>query len=343
MNTPLRLSLYGLGLVAVFGVAFAAAGALVPTSVIEARAAATEGAHDAHNAAAAEDEGAGEAALPGLSMSQGGYQLSEVTAPMEPGEEGELSFSIRDADGTALTEYTEEHEKDLHLIVVRTDGSEFRHVHPEIDGDGTWSLPWSWTEAGAYRVFADFTPGDAESGITLTSTLNIGGDFTPVPASGDVREAKTGDYVVTLTGELPVGGSSTLSLDVSKDGSKVTALEPYLGAFGHLVALRDGDLAYLHVHPEGAEPEAGQLSGPTVDFATEAPTTGRYLLYFDFKIDGEVHTAEFVLNTEGNPAGTTTDDAQPTESTDAPGTDDSSTDTSNTEESDGHDDGESGH
>ena len=29
----------------------------------------------------------------------------------------------------------------------------------------------------------------------------------------------------------------------------MTDLQPYLGAYGHLVALRDGDLAYLHVHP----------------------------------------------------------------------------------------------
>ena len=324
MKTPLRLSLYGLGLVAVFGVAFAAAGALVPASVIEERAAATEGAHDAHSSATA-DEGAAETALPGLSMSQGGYQLSEVDAPGALGEKGQLSFSIRDTEGAALTEYTEEHEKDLHLIVVRTDGSEFRHVHPEIDDAGTWSLPWSWAEPGAYRVFADFTPGDAESGITLTSTINVGGgEFTPVPATEDVREAKTGDYVVTLTGDLPVGGSSTLALEVTQDGEKVTTLEPYLGAFGHLVALRDGDLAYLHVHPEGAEPEPGQLSGPQVDFATEAPTSGRYLLYFDFKVDGEVHTAEFVLNAAGTPG---TAGETPSE----PATDD------------GHDDGESGH
>ncbi len=80
-------------------------------------------------------------------------------------------------------------------------------------------------------------------------------------------------------------------------------MQPYLGAFGHLVALRDGDLAYLHVHPEGAEPETGQLSGPTVEFATEVPTPGRYLLYFDFQVDDEVHTASFVVSTEGATTG----------------------------------------
>ena len=42
-----------------------------------------------------------------------------------------------------------------------------------------------------------------------------------------------------------------LKLRVTRDGRPVTDLQPYLGAYGHLVALRGGDLAYLHVHPDG--------------------------------------------------------------------------------------------
>ncbi|NKX51639.1 hypothetical protein HER39_13910, partial [Arthrobacter deserti] len=48
-----------------------------------------------------------------------------------------------------------------------------------------------------------------------------------------------------------------LTVIVTRGGQPVKTLEPYLGAYGHLVALRAGDLAYLHVHPEGAAPAAG--------------------------------------------------------------------------------------
>ncbi|BAS18531.1 conserved hypothetical protein (plasmid) [Arthrobacter sp. Hiyo8] len=106
---------------------------------------------------------------------------------------------------------------------------------------------------------------------------------------------------MTIAGDLRGGASSELTLSVSKNGAPVTTLQPYLGAFGHLVALRDGDLAYLHVHPEGAEPQNGQVSGPTVRFAAEAPTSGRYMLYFDFQVDGAVHSAAFVLAADGTP------------------------------------------
>jgi len=304
MNTPARLSLYGLGLVAAFGAAFVVSGAVVPDSVVEARVAETAEGHGEHAEAAAPAVEAA-ATLPGLSIEAGGYSLSPVAAPAAVGEQGELSFSVLDETGAPLLEYTEEHEKDLHLIVVRSDGSQFRHVHPEIDESGTWSIPWTWDEAGTYRVFTDLIPGTETSGVTLTRTIEVAGDFTPVATQDEVREARAGDFDVRLAGDLAAGGSSTLTLEVTRDGQPVTTMQPYLGAFGHLVALRDGDLAYLHVHPEGAAPEAGQVSGPTVEFATEAPTPGRYLLYFDFQVDGEVHSASFVLSAEGDGAGST--------------------------------------
>jgi hypothetical protein len=80
-----------------------------------------------------------------------------------------------------------------------------------------------------------------------------------------------------------------LTVTVRRGGDVVTT-EPYLGAAGHLVALRDGDLAYLHVHPLDEEP-----SGP-VRFALEYPSPGRYALFFDFQVDGTVRTARFVVD-----------------------------------------------
>ncbi|MDI5941459.1 hypothetical protein QLR68_25660, partial [Micromonospora sp. DH15] len=67
-------------------------------------------------------------------------------------------------------------------------------------------------------------------------------------------------------------------------------LERYLGAYGHLVALREGDLGYLHVHPEAGPPTAG------VSFQVTVPGPGSYRLYLDFQVAGVVRTAEFTLN-----------------------------------------------
>jgi hypothetical protein len=75
---------------------------------------------------------------------------------------------------------------------------------------------------------------------------------------------------------------TTIRFTVLKDGKPVQ-VQPYLGANGHLVALREGDLAFLHVHP---------MEG-TTEFESTFPTVGRYRLFLQFKHAGRVHTAAF--------------------------------------------------
>lgn len=308
MNTATRLGAYGAGLAVVFGGAFVAADAVVPASIVsnwtdEAKGHnmnSTTGSHSGHGASGSSQAGA---AVPGVTSAQGGYLLSPVVVPDAVDRTGSLSFRILAADGQAVTRFATSHEKQLHLIVVRTDGTLFRHVHPTMDADGMWSLPWDWAAAGTYRVFTDFVPetdGAAEP-ITLTRTVEVAGQFTPT-APQVTNTANVDGYTVDLTGEVAAGSSSELTLAVSKDGKPVTNLQPYLGAFGHLVALREGDLAFLHVHPEGNEPAAGEVSGPEIRFAAELPTSGRYLLYLDFQVDGKVHSAPFVVDTTGTAA-----------------------------------------
>lgn len=299
MNAGARLAIYGVGLVAAFGGAFGIAGAVVPDSAVSAwtQGAATNGHDEGHDAASTESAGAAAESLKGLTLGMNGYVLSPVDAPPVAGTSGELSFQIQDASGAAVTKYTSSHERDLHLIVTRSDGSEYRHVHPVLDeATGTWSTPWTWDQGGSYRVFADFTPAGAEaSALTLTRTVQVAGDFVPATPQAN-RVDQVDGFTVSVDGDMVVGSPSELTLSVARDGEPVTTLEPYLGAFGHLVALRQGDLAYLHVHASGDEPRAGDTAGPKIAFTAEAPTAGRYLLYLDFQVEGKVHTAEFVLD-----------------------------------------------
>ena len=74
------------------------------------------------------------------------------------------------------------------------------------------------------------------------------------------------------------------------DEGPVEDLEPYLGALGHLVALRESDLAFLHVHPETDEG-----SGPRISFRATFPSEGRYRLFLQFAHAGGVKTAAFTL------------------------------------------------
>src|SRR5699024_3717209 len=131
-----------------------------------------------------------------------------------------------------VTDFDVSHEKELHLIVVRTDGAGFRHVHPQRDSQGQWSIPWQWTEAGSHRVYAEFVPTATGEDITLSTVVQVGGDFTPQLADEPARTAGTDGYEVEIEGDLAAGASSTLTVRVTRDGEPVSTLEPYLGAYG---------------------------------------------------------------------------------------------------------------
>ena len=84
-----------------------------------------------------------------------------------------------------------------------------------------------------------------------------------------------------------------MSFEIGRDGEPVRSLQPYLGAYGHLVALHAPDLAYSHVHPVGEDLAAG-----TIAFDAELAKPGPYRLFVQFRAGGEVHTAAFTQRVE---------------------------------------------
>jgi len=249
---------------------------------------------------------------------QDGYTLQLVERSLPAGQQIPMRFAILGPGGEPVADYQVAHDKELHLIVVRRDLTGFQHVHPTRAGDGTWSVPLDLPTAGEYRVFADFVP-TGHSGITLGADLAVAGSFAPQPLAAGSRTAEVDGYTVTLDGDLAAGESSELTLSVSRDGVPVTDLQPYLAAYGHLVALRDGDLAYLHVHPAGEPGDGVTPAGPGITFYAEIPSAGNYGLFLDFQHNGVVRTAVFTAHADpprvterrsesGESAPTSTDD-----------------------------------
>jgi hypothetical protein len=242
-------------------------------------------------------------------ISDQGYTLDLAAEALPAGAATELRFSIRDAAGRAVTAYQRSHDKDLHLIAVRRDLSGFQHVHPVLSDDGTWSIPLALT-AGHWRVFADFVP-DGGKNLTLGADLAVAGTYTPQSFPDQIATAQVDGYTVTLAGDLRPGAESRLTLSVSRDGRPVTDLQPYLGAYGHLVALRAGDLSYLHVHPAGEPGDGATKPGPEITFHTTTPSAGSYRLFLDFQHQGTVRTAEFTFHTTAQATPTTAPAAGP--------------------------------
>ncbi|MGW5052693.1 hypothetical protein [Actinokineospora sp. NPDC004072] len=292
MNTAGKLAAYGAAVVLVAAGAWVVGSAVGPfpgaAGVPEAEG---SGHGDGHSdtVAAAPHEPAG------LASSRGGYTLTPVSTTLTAGQQQPFSFRITGPDGAPVTGFDVEHDKRMHLIVVRRDLTGFQHVHPEMSADGVWTVPLAVDQPGVYRAFADFAPTGGE-GLTLGVDLFADGTAERVEHA-DSRVAEVDGYQVRLDGDLAAGRSAAVTATVTKDGVPVTDLQPYLGAYGHLVALRSGDLAYLHVHPDG---EPGSTpAGPEIGFGVEIPTAGTYRLFLDFQHGDVVRTAAFTVTVGG--------------------------------------------
>jgi hypothetical protein len=282
VNTASKLAAYGAAVVLVAAGAWAVGSAVGPLSAAtpEPPPHAAEGAHGGGEA-----HGAGEHALVGLAGSANGYSIS---SPMVGVDGGNFRYTITGPDGKAVTAFEDSHDRRMHLVVVRRDLVEYQHLHPEMAPDGTWKIPLSVGRAGVYRAFADFVPEGGER-QTLGIDLFADGAFQRVEHADSTQDT-VDDYQVSLRGEFP-----DLTATITRGGVPVTDLEPYLGAYGHLVVLRKGDLPYVHAHPNGTPGDGTTTAGPDIGFGVEIPSAGTYRLFLDFQHEGTVRTAEFTM------------------------------------------------
>ena len=297
MNTPLKLAGFGLGLAAAFGAALGIGSAVGPVGPAAATSAAGHEMDadpaDGHGDGAAHEASASD--LPaGLTVSDRGYTLDLSEPSLPAGAATPVAFRVLGPDGDPVMEYEVDHDVDLHLIAVRRDLAGYQHVHPELGADGVWRIPLDLSP-GSWRVYADFAATADDEDHTLGADLQVAGDYAPVPLPEPSRTARVDGYEVTLDGDLVAGEESELTLTVRRDGAPVTDLQPYLAAYGHLVALRTGDLAYLHVHPTGEPGDGVTPAGPGITFATTTPSPGSYRLFLDFRHGDVVRTAAFTV------------------------------------------------
>jgi hypothetical protein len=282
VNAPAKLAAFAAALAAVFGAATLAGGAVGPVHDPVEVAATTPsdamGMGGGHG-----DEGRpAPQAVRGLAVSEGGLTLELQRTTATPGKRFDLAFRVVGRDGRTVRDFDVEHTRRMHFIVVRRDMSGFQHLHPTAQPDGSWTVPVTLRNAGSYRVFADFSV-DGKA-YTLADDVTVDGTVRsrrlPAPAG---RVDVDGLRVSLTEGAAHAGEESELGFTATRDGRRV-AIRDYLGAKGHLVALRQGDLAFLHVHPDEDR----------LRFMATFPTAGRYRLFLQFTTDdGRLHTAAF--------------------------------------------------
>jgi hypothetical protein len=267
------------------GVVFAAAvgvGAAFDPDPGNEGEAASGGGHGEDAGGGAHATGSDAAGGHGAGASDTELRLVPAQTRFAAGEGNDFDFEIVDADGRTVKDFDVEHERRMHLIVVRRDLTGFQHLHPRQDAHGGWSTPLRFATGGTHRVFADFaSKGESQ---TVSADVEVAGDYEPRELPHPERTATTDSgYEVRLD---ETNGETRFT--VFRNNRRIEDIDPYLGARGHLVALREGDLEFLHVHPVSKATE-----GSDIRFEVEYPSDGRYRLFLQFKVDGEVHTAAF--------------------------------------------------
>lgn len=223
---------------------------------------------------------------------------------LRTGAPTDFIFEIIDDRGDIARDFATVHEKIMHVIVVRHDLTRFQHVHPTFSPNGRFIVEGlTLPEPGPYRLFADFTPAGAMPGpdgkpLPVTVPVDLEADspsgYRPEQLPQATETVAVGGFEVSLAvpESLRAGEEARLSFTIRRDGAAVMDLQPYLGANGHAVILREGDLAFIHSHAL-EDPDA--LRAGRLPFMVHFSGPGRYRAFVQFQHRGAVETAAFTL------------------------------------------------
>lgn len=227
-----------------------------------------------------------------------------------------LHYAITNQDKKVLKDFDIVHEKIMHLIVVRKDRTNFQHVHPTFDpSTGMFKLkPFTFPTDGKYRVFADFTPSNAqkdEMGMKLAVTpyqdVKVGdlSKYNPKKLSKDKMTSNVNGFHSTVfrpegdsygSAEFTANTSLNMVVSIDKNGTAYKNLQTYLGALGHMVVLGP-KLEFIHAHPQTTD--INNQSGLII-FNVNFPEAGRYKLYLQTQANGQVTTNDFTVSAKGS-------------------------------------------
>lgn len=229
-----------------------------------------------------------------------------LTAPLKPvpGRPLPVTFAVqqqlvKDRPPLLPEHLLELHGAQMHAFIVDQHMTDYHHLHPQpTETPGEYACTFTPKTDGQYRCWVNMVPLESgrEEFPSFDLTKPDGYPIVPKDAQHNTRFAAAGGLHVTLSlSEEPAAMSlvpcSFLITDT--DGRPLHDLEPYLGAFAHIVGFHDDFSTVLHLHPHGAVPKDADRGGPVIDFTLRAPLPGYYKLFLQLKHKGEVITLPF--------------------------------------------------
>ncbi len=199
----------------------------------------------------------------------------------ETGKETPLKFVLT-KEGKPMADLQIMHDKLMHIILVRKGLKHFDHIHPEQTAPGTFIVPYSFSAAGEYRVWADFTFDNMQHIIDFDMSVT------------GKQEAQEMDKLYGLKVEMNksekiVQGNPVRLIFTATDekGMAVPITEKFLAADGHLVIIDETLDEFEHSHDETGDKDNILL------FEYTPENAGKHKAWVQFKIAGTDRIAEF--------------------------------------------------
>jgi hypothetical protein len=215
-------------------------------------------------------------------------EVSQTPELLKPGDSVDLTFRVLDpATGRPVKRFEIVHEKLIHLFLVSENLQFFAHVHPIAQPDGSFRLSVKLPYGGMYRLLADFYPSGSVPQLAA-KTLFVSGSCDHVKLEPSLTPSKAENLTASLRldPEQPLAGFETKLFFTLNPAE---GLEPYLGAWGHMLAVSEDLVDLLHMHPFLAD------GGPSVQFNILFPRPGLYRVWTQFQRKGVVDTVAFTI------------------------------------------------
>jgi hypothetical protein len=215
------------------------------------------------------------------------FEIEQTPEAARAGQELTLTFLVRHPDsGKIVRDFEIVHEKLIHLFVVSECLEYFAHEHPVLESDGTFKLSLKLPYGGMYRLLADFYPTGATPQLAL-GTIYLSGRAPTLKLVASTAPCKAANLTALLRCEPPellAGLESRLTFSLSPS----EGLEPYLGAWGHMLAASSDLIDLMHLHPF-------LVTGGEIQFNVIFPRAGLYRVWTQFQRSGQVNTTVFTV------------------------------------------------
>jgi len=254
--------------------------------------------------------------IPHASQGAAGVRIPALNAPQielmasgppQAGDAVSLNLSIRDSLGRRIRFLEKIHEQPIHLAIVSTDLAEFAHIHPVLQSDDTYGVSHTFAQGGVYWLYADYTP---PGGVRIVARfrVEVKGEMRPAEpliseSQPNVTRTRDGLQIrLTIPASMRAGQDLRFRFETA-----VSDLEPYLGAWAHVMILSQDRQEFIHAHPlddaattidNNPWQHSHAAPGPSpsvIETVTGFRKPGIYRMWAQFQRGGKVITFPFTI------------------------------------------------